>query len=99
MCDHVLACTHLCRRPFVTICCVGVSAERLVLQHSIWGFFICWHTHMCITESRSSWSQFPFAGLVYVSSSAPVHVGQIKQSIIRCHGSRDGDCEDMSFEF
>ena len=45
MCDHVLACAHLCRRPFVTICCVGVSAERLVLQHSIWGYSICWHTH------------------------------------------------------
>ena len=36
-------------------------------------FYMLAHTHV-FTEGRTSWPQFPFAGLAYVSSIAPVHV-------------------------
>ena len=39
--------------------------------------------HICVADS--------------LSPSAPVHVRQ-KQAVIRCHGSCDGDCADMSVE-
>ena len=41
VCDHVVSCTHLCCRPFVTNYSVGVLADKkFLLQSSIWGHSI-----------------------------------------------------------
>ena len=61
MCGHRVSRTRLCCRPFVTIYCVPVPADTFVLQNSVL------RAHMCVSEGRSSWSQFAFAGLAYVS--------------------------------
>ena len=50
MCDDVISRAHA-----VTMYFAGVSADTFVLQNSIWVIqYGCAHTHMCVTEGRSS---------------------------------------------
>ena len=67
MCDHVISRTRLCCRTLChNLLCACVGRYICVAEFYL-GSFQMIATHMCVTEGRSSWSQFPFAGLAYVS--------------------------------
>ena len=82
MCDHVISRAHLYCKPFVTIYCVGVSADiNCVVELYLGSFHMIAHTHV-----------------FYRRHEFVVAVLRQKQAIIGCDGSCDGCCADMCIE-
>ena len=66
VCDHVSSC-HICVADLSSTSIVWVRRQTHLCCRDLSGVIPYDCTHMCVTEGRSSWSQFPFAGLAYVS--------------------------------